>query len=865
MADAIEQALESALEQHRAGNLQEAERIYRGVLQAEPEDVDALHLLGLIAHQTGRHGDAAELIGRAVALEPGDAVFRSSLGKALEAQGQVAAAVEAFGEAVRLAPEDGEAWEHLGNGLLRLGRYAEAAGAFRGLLKVRPELAEGYTNLGTALQMQGAMGEAIAAYERALVLRPEMAEAHNNLGNALKEQGRLEEASAAFGRALALRPGYAEAQSNLGNTLQAQGKLEEAVAAYEAALRMRPELVETLNNLGNALQSEGKVGEAIEVYRKALRLRPAYAAAHNNLGNALQSQERWEEAEGAFREAIRLRPAYAEGYSNLANALHAQGELAEAVAASREALRIRPGYGQAYGSLGNALLAQGKVEEAVGALQEAARLSPQVAEAQTNLGNALQAQGKLDEAEAVHRRAVALKPGFVGGLNNLGTALKESGRLEEAIACYEQAVALKPGFDAAHSNLLYLLYFLRGQDGGSIAAAHRRWNRECAEPLNGLVRPHGNDRDPERRLRVGYVSPDFRNHCQSLFTLPVLRAHDRERFEVFCYADVIKPDGVTGRLRGHADVWRETAGVSDEGVAEMVRADGIDILVDLTMHMAKSRLLAFARRPAPVQVTWLAYPGTTGLEAMGYRLTDPYLDPVGQGDGDYTERSIRLPQSFWCFDPSGMDAGAGSGGLAVGPLPAEANGYVTFGCLNNFCKINEGVLALWGRVMRAAEGSRLMLLAPQGRAREGVAEALGRQGVARERVEFVDRLPREKYMALYQRMDVALDTVPYNGHTTSLDGLWMGVPVVSRVGETAVGRGGLSILSNAGLGELVARTDEGFVEIAVKLAGDLRRLAELRAGLRERMKASPLMDEVGFTRGLEAVYREIWRAWCRGG
>ena len=360
---------------------------------------------------------------------------------------------------------------------------------------------------------------------------------------------------------------------------------------------------------------------------------------------------------------------------------------------------------------------------------------------------------------------------------------------------------------------------------------------------------------PTAALRIGYVSPDFREHCQSFFTIPLLSNHDREAFEIFCYPHVRRPDAITERIRGCAEVWRSILGMTDDQAARIIREDRIDILVDLTMHMAHGRPLIFARKPAPVQVAWLAYPGTTGLSAMDYRLTDPYLDPPGLNDQFYSETSIRLPDTFWCYDP--LDAE-----LAVNALPAQAHGHITFGCLNNFCKVNEQVLRLWAQVLKTVDRSRLMLLCPEGSHRQPLLDLLQREGISPDRIELLAFRPRPQYLELYHRIDVGLDTFPYNGHTTSLDSFWMGVPVVTLVGQTVVGRAGLSQLTNLGLTELIAQTPEQYIQIATDLAGDLPRLAELRRTLRARMQASPLMDAPRFARNVEAAYRQMWRNWC---
>jgi predicted O-linked N-acetylglucosamine transferase (SPINDLY family) len=385
---------------------------------------------------------------------------------------------------------------------------------------------------------------------------------------------------------------------------------------------------------------------------------------------------------------------------------------------------------------------------------------------------------------------------------------------------------------------------------------HRRWNQQHAEPLKKLIQPHTNNRDPDRRLRVGYVSPDFREHIVGQNLLPLLREHDHQQMEIFCYANLVRADALTEQFRRYADVWRSIAGLSDSQAVDLVRHDRIDILVDLTLHSAKNRLVVFAHKPAPVQVTFAGYPGSTGLDAIDYRLTDPYLDPPGLNDHFYSETSIRLPDSFWCYEPLVTE-------LAVNPPPAQTDGHVTFGCLNNFCKINEPVLRLWAQVLKTIPRSRFMMLCPEGSHRQSLLDLMQREGIHPDRIKLIARRPHLQYLELYHRIDVGLDSFPYNGHTTSLDSFWMGVPVITLVGQTVVGRAGLSQLTNLGLTELIARTPEQYVQIATDLAGDLPRLAELRRTLRGRMRASPLMDAPRFARNVEAAYRQMWRNWCR--
>jgi len=389
---------------------------------------------------------------------------------------------------------------------------------------------------------------------------------------------------------------------------------------------------------------------------------------------------------------------------------------------------------------------------------------------------------------------------------------------------------------------------------------NRQWDTRYAAPLKAEIRPFANDRSPNRRLRIGYVSADFRKSVNAHFTITLLSHQDREQFEIYGYSGAPESDAVTARHQAQADVWRPIASLSDEAVAEQIRADGIDILMDLTMHMKYSRLLAFARKPAPVQATWLAYPGTTGLSRMDYRVTDPYLDPPGYDDR-YTEKSVRLPETYWCYEPQAISEDVHEVFPKPGELPAGKNGFFTFGCLNGFHKINAAAIQRWGRLMKSVERSRLHLHAPRSRCREDVLAQLQLVGITPDRVEFIKAQYRPAYLAEYQRIDLCLDPLPYNGGTTSLDAFWMGVPVLTQIGRTVVGRMGLSQLTNLQLSDFAADNDEQFMSLGHRWAGDLSGLAEIRRNLRERMASSPLMDAKKFAGRMESAFRQMWNQW----
>ena len=462
-------------------------------------------------------------------------------------------------------------------------------------------------------------------------------------------------------------------------------------------------------------------------------------------------------------------------------------------------------------------------------------------------GLAHQDAGRIDLAEEVYRGILAREPRQAGALNNLANVLKDSGRIEEAVDCSRAAVAMEPGNAAIHSSLCYKLHFHPEYDRAGLFRELREWDRRHGG--NRAPGEIGNERSPGRRLRIGYVSPDFYGHAECFFVLPLLEGHDPRAVEVHCYASVRRPDKATELLKSCAHVWHDVLRLSDDQLAKKIRADRIDILVDLTMHMAFNRLPMFAQRCAPVQVTWLAYPGGTGLSAMDYRLTDNWMDPAGAADSFYAERSVRLPDCWCCYHPLGE----------VPPAAARERGVVVFGSLNNPCKLNDSTLRLWAGVLKNVRDSRLLLLVESERQRRSIGQTMARAGVDPGRIEFTGHRRRGEYLRLYDGIDICLDPRPYNGITTTCDALWMGVPVISGVGATAAGRAGLSILSNLQLPQWAAENDGRFVAIAAELAGDFNGRSELRRTLRDRMRRSPLMDGRRFARNVEAAYRWMWQ------
>jgi predicted O-linked N-acetylglucosamine transferase (SPINDLY family) len=599
----------------------------------------------------------------------------------------------------------------------------------------------------------------------------------------------------------------------------------------------------------------GRIKEAESGYRKLLSRNPQHEQALFMLSVLLFESQRFEEASRYLERAVAIRPNQPVLLTNLGEAYRRHGNLERAAAAFQRVLAEEPDFPEAHQNLGLTLMDAGATAEALPHLERAAALRPDNVRFQVSLAWVLAKLGRIEESFAHAERAVELDPNHAPAHHHLGNAREERGDRSGAIASYRRAVELDPSDFDAHSNSILVALTDPSFDSARLLAEARGWAKRHAEPLRDRIRPHPNSREPERTLRIGYVSPDFRAHPVRHFLMPLLQHSDRAEFETYLYSSVERPDFATDEYRRLAgDRFRDIRRVDDVAAAELVRRDGIDILVDLALHGAGRRLRIFACKPAPLQFSWLGYAGTTGLDTIDYRITDAYFDPPGT-DGAYTETSLRL-DSFWCYDPLEAD-------LEVAALPAVAAGHVTFGSLNSFRKVHAGVLALWARVLRELPDARLLLLA-EAHARAGVLRTLAEAGVSQQRVDFLGRTSRREYLERYHGIDIALDTFPFAGGTTSLDAAYMGVPVVTLSGETALQRAGLCIAMNLGLPELVARTEDEFVANALALAGDTQRLGRLRADLRPRLQGSPLMDAPRFAHNFESACRSAWRRYCIG-
>ncbi|HUN45033.1 MAG TPA: tetratricopeptide repeat protein [Stellaceae bacterium] len=654
-----------------------------------------------------------------------------------------------------------------------------------------------------------------------------------------------------------------------GRLLHRAGRLDDAERLYRQALALEPEHAEAHHLLAVLAGQRGNIPGAIAGFRRAIELAGPSPERCYNLAEAHRLAGDFQSALAAYNQALAIDPDYVDAYRDCADAARESAAAARRGGNAAAAERLDGLAAHYLIGLGHAHARADRLAEADRAYREALPFAPENAELLNALGVLAHNASREFDAEALLRRAIAANPAVARYHNNLGAVLMAQVRIDEAAVCFRRALQLDPGLEDARANLeerlLLQLHYRADMYAEMVAALHKDWGALALTRANavGPAAPFANSRDPARRLRIGYVSGDFRDHAVRFFLEPLLARHDPAAVEVFAYSDVRKPDAVTARFRGLVAHWRDTLGIADRDVAAMMREDAIDILIDLAGHTGSNRLGVFALKPAPVTATWLGYPATTGLSNLDYRITDAIVDPPGPEEALlHSERLYRLPEGFLCYRPPAEAP-------PVAPLPAASRGFVTFGSFNNPMKSSYHVVELWSEILREVPGSRLLLkglaFADAELAKRFLAnfEAFG---VAPERVTIMAiTRTNEESLRLYGEIDIGLDPFPYNGTTTTCDALWMGVPVVAFNGDRHAARVGADLLTRVGLADLIADSRRNYAEKAVALAGDLDRLGGIRAGLRERMRRSSLCDEPGFARQFEAALREMWQRWCAAG
>lgn len=712
---------------------------------------------------------------------------------------------------------------------------------------------------GVALEQQGLFVDALARYETAISLVPDLPRAHFNRGIILLEHDQIEAALDAFMKAVALKPESAAAHYNVGNAQFRLGRTEATIAACQRAVALKPDFSDAYVLLGCALGDIGHFNDALVSYRQALAFKPDVAEVHFRLATLLKNIGQLDQAAISYRQTLKFWPDDVDAHYNLGVALHGLEEYGEALESYRKALEINPDYAEIYSSMGMLLHEVGRLDEAAASYRRALELKADWPEVLGNFGNVLKDLRLPEDAVASYRRVLEILPDDAKAFNNLGVALSDLGQFDEAVTSYRRALEIEPDFVVAHSNLLFVHNYLAEQPASLLLAEALGYGKAIAR----LATPYTvwpNLPIPDRPLRVGIVSGDLRAHPVGYFVESVLAALTDEtsgKLLLFAYPSLSCYDEVTARIKSHCQEWHLAMGLSDECLAQRIRHDRIDILIDLAGHTSHNRLPLFAWKPAPVQISWLGYFATTGVAEIDYFVADPWV-LLDNEEADFSEKIWRLPETRLCFTPPDVS-------LEVNRLPALNNGFVTFACFNNLSKMGDGAVALWARILINIPGSHMFLMAPQlkeSAARQRVIDRFSAHGVDAERLILEAARPRAEYLAAYQQVDIALDPFPYTGGTTTVEALWMGVPVLTLAGQRLLSRQGVGLLMNAGLHEWVAADADDYVDRAVMSANDLPRLALLRTGLRQQVLASPIFDARRFAQHFDVALRSMWQTWC---
>lgn len=740
---------------------------------------------------------------------------------ALHQQGQLVQAQALYEDVLTVQPEHADCLHLLGLIALQDKDYQRAAHLIEKAFQSNPANAGYFVNHGIALKELGQLEAAITSYDRAIALVPNYAAAYYSRGNAQKSLHQLDAAIASYDKALALQPTDVLAHINRGMTLEVLKQWDAAIASYDKALALAPNLPDAHYNRGNALKGLGQRDAAIVSYKAAIALKSNYAEAYTNLAVAHQELNHWDAALASCDTAIALQPSYAAAHVNRGLALHALHQWDAALSSYETAITLQPDYVNAF----------------------------------CNRGITLLSMGKADEAEQCYRQALAINPQFEQAHHNLALSLQTRGEIALAMQSYRAALACNSDRADSHTGLLYCLSSDATVDAKTLFAEHLRFGEQFEAPLRASWQPHSNTREPERLLKVGIVSADLCRHAIATFIEPLLQElAQSSQYSLHAYYNNTIQDPVTARLKTYFFQWNAIAAMSDDALAAKIRADGIDILIDLSGHTALNRLLTFARKPAPIQITWMGFPGTTGLQAMDYYLTDRFFLPPGQFDHLFTEKLVYLPASA-PFLPS-TDA------PEVNALPALANGYLTFGSFNRRTKISGPVVALWAQVLRALPDARMVIGAMEANEGPSLLACFADEGIAPNRLSIFPKSDMKTYLGLHHQVDICLDTFPYNGGTTNLHALWMGVPTLTLSGSTPVSHTGATVLGHLDLGEFQAKSEKEFVDASLLFSSNLGHLSEIRSTLRQRFDTTAVRQPKILTNGIECAFRTMWNRWC---
>ena len=807
---------------------------------------------GITLANLGRIEDAIQSYDEAIKYDPTNALAHANKASALKAMDRAEEAIKSYDVAISYDRDHGNFHFNKANSLIYLNRIDEAVQSLNAAIERDPQHAEAYFSRANALFLSNAFSESIADYNIAIILHPNYPEVYTSRGEALKNLNLHDEALMSFNEAIKLNPGFSSAYYNKGNLLNTMGLPEEALTSYARASASNPKHAETYHNKAILLRRLNRLMDAMESYELAIAANPYYPEALLNYGIILMETGRTTEALECYDRAIAAKPDFAEAYSNQGLLNHGLKNYGKALQHYQKAFLIKQNSPETFLNLGVTLMAMQQHDDALTIFEKAISLKPEYSHAYTNRALALKDSKRFEQALASCDQALVLTPDSAEGHNNRGVILKELNRHEAAFESFQNAMRISPRNFNAHSNLLFTMNYVDHLPEAARMQEAIRYGENVARQASHEFTEWATT-DQSAKCKIGFVSGDFQNHPVGYFLEGLLSQLDRNKFDLIGYSTDLHEDDLTSRIKKKFNIWRSIYGQPDSLAAKIIHDDGVHILIDLSGHTAKNRLPIFAFKPAPVQISWLGYFATTGVRQIDYILGDPYVTPANE-EHQFSEKIKRLPETYLCFTPPQSD-------VRVGPLPAIENGYITFGSFNNFSKVNTEVIALWGHILQTIAGSRLFLKAGQFRDSDlvrSVTTQFASLGVSTERLTFEGQTDRGDYLKAYNKVDIALDPFPYPGGTTSVEGLWMGVPVITKKGNRFIGHNGETIAHNSGQSNWIAADDEEYIKKAVLYSSDFSSLALIRAGLRDQLLASPLCNSVRFARHFENAMNEIW-------
>lgn len=849
----IKQLLNQGTQLLQRGLFSQAIQIFRVILQQEADNGDALHFLGLALCQTGKVQEGIPLIEKAIKANPSHAPhYHNNLGNLYKLMKHIEKASHHYQQAIQLNPQYAMAHYNLGyihqdsNPTLALKYYQQA-------IQLNPQLVDAHYNSGLIYQSHGQLNEAIQSFQSALKLKPGFTPVLNSLGILAQKQGLLKEAQAYYQEALRHQPSSVEAHHNLGHLYEAREEFQQAILSYQQVLKLSKQAPLTHNNLGNIFMNKQQINTAIEHYKTAIKQKPDYSQAHANLAYALHQNHQLEEAYQHYQQALNLNPHLYQAKNNLGLVLKEMGQHIAARQCFQELIKQVPTMSQAQTNLGIVLQEQGQLENAIYHFQKALKVDEKDAQAHNNLGFIYNIQGQLEQAREHLALALKHSPHSIEALTNMGNTFKFQGQPEQAINYYKQALDIDKYQPSIHSNLILAQHFSPKMTRKDLFKEFQLWEQTFA-PLPAS-RHYTNTLNPNKRLKIGYYSPNFKAHSISDLVSLLFEHHNKEKVEIFAFSNTTQIDETSLQFEQYVDHWVNTSGLQDLTVIQLIEEEGIDILVDLTGHMSGNRLLVFAQKPAPIQVCGLGFGLTTGLKAIDYQLTDPWIVPPTWAP--HNSEKLMYLSSLMRWKIPDLDLKPSQS------PPILKNRFITFGSGNQCTKINQQVIDVWSKILQQQPTAKLHLKAKEfdeEASREYYLELFKKNHVQPDQIIFSGKTSKEEHIQFYDSIDIALEPFPHHGGITTFEALWMGVPVLT-VDEG--NRTGLGILNNLGYPELIANDLDEYIEKSLQLAKNEEQLLQYKQTLRQQLEQSNLCNGKSFAQEIENAYRIMWRIWCR--